>query len=286
VKFLGRDVRRYTENASHGPAFILYFARCLWTFKRPLSFLRCYVTKTLPSGREIQLRNGFRILLTENPDDVVTAFTIFARREYGHVQDHSIAVDVGANIGLFAMYAAWKGARKVYAYEPCAESFLCLQASVRANGLEDVIVAQQRVVADRAGEHLPFPKVSRVTNSVLVGGVPQSGRAAEREDEYELVESIDLAGILDAHGIEHINLLKLDCEGSEYDILFTAPPSVLRSIDWLKLEYHKGGERQIADFLGQFGFRLVKQIPSSPSVGVLWLSRGASAATSVARTAG
>jgi FkbM family methyltransferase len=274
VKILGRDVSRYAANASRGPAFLLYFARCLWTFKRPLSFLRCYVTKTLPSGREIELRNGFRILLTENPDDVVTAFTIFARREYGDLQDHSIVVDVGANIGLFAIYAAWKGARKVYAYEPCAESFQCLQASVRTNGLEDVIVAQQRVVVDRAGEYLPFPKVSRVTNSVLVGGVPQSGRIAEREDEYELVESIDLAGIFEAHGIERLNELKLDCEGSEYDILYNAPPSVLRSIDWLKLEYHKGGEGQIADYLGQFGFRLLNQIRSSPSVGVLWLSRG------------
>jgi hypothetical protein len=53
-----------------------------------------------------------------------------------------------------------------------------------------------------------------------------------------LVTSITLKDLFDKQGIERCNLLKLDCEGSEYEILYTLPSAYYSRIDTIVMEYH------------------------------------------------
>lgn len=41
------------------------------------------------------------------------------------------------------------------------------------------------------------------------------------------------------YGIERVNFLKIDCEGVEYEIFFTASHEILRRIDKIAMEYHE-----------------------------------------------
>jgi hypothetical protein len=59
-------------------------------------------------------------------------------------------------------------------------------------------------------------------------------------------------------GISHCDLLKVDCEGGEYDIFFHTPADTLRRIQRISMEYHDDctphSHGELADFLTQHGF--------------------------------
>ena len=61
-------------------------------------------------------------------------------------------------------------------------------------------------------------------------------------------------------GFAHCDLLKVDCEGGEYDIFFHTPEETLRKIDRIAMEYHDGctphSHSELADFLRGHGFSI------------------------------
>jgi hypothetical protein len=46
--------------------------------------------------------------------------------------------------------------------------------------------------------------------------------------------------LLEYTGLEEVDVVKLDCEGSEYDILLGTPDSVLKRVRKYIIEYHNG----------------------------------------------
>lgn len=70
---------------------------------------------------------------------------------------------------------------------------------------------------------------------------------------YQLAEALN--------GIERCDLLKIDCEGGEYEILYSADPETLARIDRIVCEFNIGqsdGENgeQLAHFLVSHGFHI------------------------------
>jgi hypothetical protein len=53
-----------------------------------------------------------------------------------------------------------------------------------------------------------------------------------------VVPGYSLATVFEKCGITKCDLMKLDCEGAEYEILFTAPEAILQRIDRIVMEYH------------------------------------------------
>jgi hypothetical protein len=73
-----------------------------------------------------------------------------------------------------------------------------------------------------------------------------------------------------------VALVKLDCEGSEYDIILHSRADSWRSVQRVVLEYHpvKGvGPSALLKRLRQLGFELVGERQDAPALGVWWLSR-------------
>ena len=54
----------------------------------------------------------------------------------------------------------------------------------------------------------------------------------------ELVRTVTLQTFLDEHQISKVDYLKMDCEGSEWEILLGATPKVLSRIRHIEMEYH------------------------------------------------
>ena len=53
------------------------------------------------------------------------------------------------------------------------------------------------------------------------------------------VPSCTLESIIKNNNIKKIKLLKIDCEGSEYEILYSLPTEVLNNIDIMRGEFHE-----------------------------------------------
>jgi FkbM family methyltransferase len=212
-------------------------------FKNRISLLKDYVSGNSKPNAVITTTDGFKIHLSSNPHDIITLMVIFCRREYGHIKPGGIVIDIGANIGLFSIYAALNGAKKVYSFEPNHQAFLTLCKSIEANGLEDVIKPFNLAVSSKDNDTLLIPRISSPYNSTK-----ELSEVMDQRD-FEEVKTISLTSILANNNIENVDLLKMDCEGAEYDILYNLSSDHFSNIRSIRLEHHK---REQKDYLINF----------------------------------
>jgi FkbM family methyltransferase len=152
------------------------------------------------------------------------------------VRAGDVVVDVGANHGFAACWFARRGAR-VLAFEPSPRVFPLLAANVAANGLEDRITAFPEAVAGREGT------ATLLVTPALGGGMTtlDPGFAERHRLPVEARVSVrtrSLPAVLRELGVDRVRLLKLDCEGSELEILRSLDRATLDRIDSLAIEVH------------------------------------------------
>src|SRR5256885_13682279 len=107
--------------------------------------------------------------------------------------------------------------------------------NIRRNGLQTVIVPHHYAVTSKSDEVVAIPKGASPQNRIAYG--PASG------DEYESVQTISVDDIVQREGIACVHLLKMDCEGSEYDILAGISNATFSKIRRIIVEYHDGRVR-------------------------------------------
>lgn len=69
-------------------------------------------------------------------------------------------------------------------------------------------------------------------------------------------------------------MLKLDCEGSEYSILYKSPPELLKKIPFIIVETHDLDDLQnnikgAKEYLGKLGFTC-KILPVTDKINMVW----------------
>ena len=140
-----------------------------------------------------------------------------------------IIVDVGANVGMVAIWLALRNPQvTVIAIEPEPLNLSHLRANIAANGVHNIVVVPLALTADR--RRLPIARPPY--NS---GG---SGCYYDQTDGYATseVDSTTLDAIFDEFVPDRCRLLKVDCEGAEHEIL---PASgALQRVDWFAGEFH------------------------------------------------
>ena len=121
--------------------------------------------------------------------------------------------DVGANIGIYTLRAAWKvgptGA--VHSFEPCPTNYKRLQANIDLNGFSNV-VTNQAAVSDRRGF------VSLYIYDGLNTG-KHSLSAHNASPASINVDCFTLDDYVATKGIPAIDVMKIDVEGAEYMVL-------------------------------------------------------------------
>ena len=183
------------------------------------------------------------------------------KREYGVVEKGSVVVDVGANIGVFSLFAALSGAKKVYAFEPSKEAFQVLCENIESNRLTDTIIPFNNAVSGSDGETVRFPRSSSPYNKI-------ERKPDEPSQDYVDVQTVTLNSFLSRTADSgDIDLLKLDCEGAEFDILPALSETTIARIQAIRMECHGTPDTLIED-LCKKGFAVSRRRGHS-----LWLTR-------------
>jgi len=238
-----------------------YFFRCFFVFKNPISVIFHYVRKISPGENIVKLRNGLKIFLSGYPHDIITVFVVVVKEDYGKVVRDDIVIDIGANIGVFSVYAAAMGAKKVFSYEPTNEAYEVLLRNISSNRFEDIIIPYRLAVTEANGKAVRIPLKSSPYNRIL------DGNASEPHD---VVSTVSLESILKKNGIDQLDLLKIDCEGEEYRILLNTDASIFQKIKTIRMEYHAGPLEDLISFLRNRNFHTVYHNTDSA---ILWFSR-------------
>ncbi len=215
----------------------------------------------------VVLRNGERIEVVE-PTDIATLWQIFFHRAYAVRPSERSILDVGANIGLFTLYAARQApASTIHCIEPFPDTFDRLSKLVRENGLSHRVICSNFALTGSAGTYL-----MHCTSHF-------SQRRRIFSEQHPHLPSLRVPGItletwMNDANINELDLMKMDIEGSEYDVLLSATIEVLRRIRRLIVEYHPmNGSGQtkhaLCDHLRKASFELISDVHNDEGYGVL-----------------
>jgi len=198
------------------------------------------------------LRNGIRYLVRGGTTDFSIINEVFIVKEYSRlikfIQKDSVVIDIGAQIGVFSIYAGKLASEgNVFCYEPFDENFEILEKNISLNGLDNVKVFNLGVAGVGGKRDL-------VISDENTGG----HGFYESEGEKIKVDVISLKDVFEKNKIEKCDFLKMDCEGAEYEILMKTPQKYLDKIKSITMEYHPNGDiRKLKKFLEDAGFDVI-----------------------------
>jgi len=213
------------------------------------------------AGFEVVTRKGIRIR-TSQAAELVTVWTVWIRGEYSVPKGLPTVVDVGANIGSFSILAAMRGASRVVAIEPASKTFAKLKANIELNHLEPVVQTVRAAIGGKSGRRTLFIS----DNSPMTSFYCACVHGIEREE----TETLGLWDLCKNLQIQTINLLKLDCEGAEYEIVESCRRELLARIERIILEYHANGDyKKLTNILKEAGFEIRRHISTGHRTGVI-----------------
>jgi FkbM family methyltransferase len=149
------------------------------------------------------------------------------------LNDGATVVDIGANVGGFAVFASRRIGRsgRVVAVEPEPNSFRQLEVNATLNPGYAPIQALCFAVGSKRGE--------AVLHSDDSAGLSSLHQLETRSHTVDLkVPVLTLEDVFDQARVEYCHYLKVDAEGSEYDIIGALTPKMASRVEQITLEMH------------------------------------------------
>jgi FkbM family methyltransferase len=163
------------------------------------------------------------------------------------VRPGDIVVDVGANLGVYSVLLARRGAR-VWAFEPDPQARQILLTNLRLNNVGENVVIEDVALSDSDGE--AYFTVDHESSNHIV-----HRRSASENSTLIQVRKLDdyLGRMVAGRGSEAVTFVKIDTEGFDGNVLMGAESLLQRARPVLCVETWGGG-RTIRDWLRTRGY--------------------------------
>ena len=147
-------------------------------------------------------------------------------------QPGDVVIDIGGHIGIFSCYLAKKYPfLKIFAFEPIPVSYRMFRRNLELNEIQNIRLYNLAVTSD--GRELDM--VVHLQGNT--GGATANLRDLELDGHARFrCASLTLDSIFRSFLIDSCKLLKIDCEGSEHEILLSA--RCLDRVQYLRGEFH------------------------------------------------
>jgi FkbM family methyltransferase len=146
-------------------------------------------------------------------------------------------VDVGANIGDSSIYFAIRGAENVLGIEPLSRNYEIAKKNIEVNNLSNRISLLLGGCAANSGYVRVEQHNQTIERCILY-------RHAKEDDSVDsLIPLFTLEKILEKNNLKTGVVLKMDCEGCEYDVILSASKNLLQRFSHIQIEYHYGHKK-------------------------------------------
>ena len=176
-------------------------------------------------------KTGLKIKIRVRSTDLMALTNVWMINEYD-VEDFEIntndtVIDIGAHIGLFSLLVSQLcKTGKILSFEPVSENFDLLVSNLKLNHIKNILPFNM-AVSKNSGRLDLFLNNDQSAHSIF-----------SKSSESINVESTSLQKIFEEHKISSCKILKLDCEGAEYEIIDSLPSEYLDKIQNMVIEYH------------------------------------------------
>lgn len=151
------------------------------------------------------------------------------------IEKDNIVVDIGANIGVFAAYAATRADNvKILAFEPFPENVDWLRKNVAEGNLSNITIYPEAVGG--VTEERTLQMSDSWMKHMLSETTSEKSETANKNGRSLNVQCVNFNDIMER--IPKCDLLKVDCEGSEYEIFYSSSPEALKKVRRIVGEFH------------------------------------------------
>ena len=148
-------------------------------------------------------------------------------------QPGDVVVDIGAHVGIISIYLAKKYPFiHVHAFEPIPENYKAFVKNIEDNNVTNVDAAPVAVTADSRTIRM----IANLPDNTGGGTAQLKDMFLPGHSYYEEIQSCAAIEIFQSY--PKIKLLKIDCEGTEHEILHSLHPEDLKKVEYLRGEFH------------------------------------------------
>ena len=185
-------------------------------------------------------------------------------RDFVKMGIDDIVVDIGANYGVFSLYTQMFKPKKVYSVEPVRTTFKQMKKNLDKYG---VVCINKSISSENGYESFAITDVNG--NNYALKNI--DGYHPSSMKNQEIVETITINQLISDYDIPHINFLKVDCEGGEYDLFTTIDKEYLKNkIQKTAIEYHSSNIKDtVVSTLLANGF-VIEDIMGGSEVGLIY----------------
>jgi len=236
--------------------------------------------------KEIKFNNRtIKAILNSDADESVF-HEIFTERDYQKIEPQikdarSLIVDIGAHIGLFSLYASALNPNvKILSYEPEEENFKNLKENLKQNRAQNVTAKNLAVAGEEGTTTLYISEDShnhsldQNAKGIRSSQPNRSDDDSPAEDDARPLSNTDFASSTRQPSTSHAanqlarkvqtttldkilrhytacDLIKMDCEGAEFEIIAKTQPETFNKIKRFFIEYHEYTEGNSAQTIKQ-----------------------------------
>lgn len=204
---------------------------------------------------KVSLNNRQLQIQINNDADLSVYREIFLDRDYQMLADlikcaSAPILDIGSHIGLFSLYAhALNATVPIYSFEPDETNFKAIKDHLKLNHVQNVFPKNVAVAGASGQREIHLSEDSHnhsffdtrqdsgdEPNNLVTPSFPAQSKTRK-------VQALSLSDIFDSNkakfSIEKYALIKMDCEGAEFEILQSLSPEELSLSAAYYIEYHE-----------------------------------------------
>lgn len=217
-------------------------------------------------------------ILLDNYEVVAVIKEIFIDQVYEiDTLKEFVVIDVGMNIGLSALYfASFKNVKKVIAFEPFEATFNRALQNFKLNPALSEKILYEMVGWGKAEsivqlKYNPDDCLSSTTIEGFFDGLKRNNHENFAEVRIRTA-SVLLKDIIDTYKDSSKIILKMDCEGAEYEIIEDLQQNdYLEKLDAIILEWHVNGNTPLIHALNNSNFFSLSQArPHTIPMGMIY----------------
>jgi FkbM family methyltransferase len=228
-----------------------------------------------PATLVFETRSGLRIDTPNRPGARVPLYEIFAEDCYrlewllGPLLRRPIQVlDIGGHVGTFSCRLTQLHPQaSITAFEPSATTADYLRRNVQQNGVADRVTVMQCALSGSTGTAVFDDNGAGSGLNGLAAAGHSSGTATQ-------VKTISFDDAVVGAGAP-IDLVKIDCEGGEYELVLQSSPDSWSSVQRVVIEHHPVAGHdwsELRDYFAAVGLIEQDQV-TFEQYGCTWLSR-------------